>query len=99
MPHTAFAPLREVAEQPHLKAVGLFEQIDHPSEGKLLQARPPARFSATPASVHRLSPQLGQHTREVLQEVGYPEADIDKLIDNKAVVAAERQPTDEEGIQ
>ncbi len=90
VPHTAFAPLSQITEQPHLKAVGLFQEIDHPSEGKLLQARPPARFSASPAGVHRLSPQLGQHTREVLREVGYPEEEIDRLIDKKAVGAAER---------
>ncbi len=96
VPHTAFAPLSQIAEQPHLKAVGLFQEIDHPSEGKLLQARPPARFSASPASVHLLSPQLGQHTREVLREVGYPEGEIDRLIDTKAVGAAERQPISED---
>jgi crotonobetainyl-CoA:carnitine CoA-transferase CaiB-like acyl-CoA transferase len=96
VPHTAFAALSEITEQPHLKAVGLFQEIDHPSEGKLLQARPPARFSASPASVHRPSPQLGQHTREVLREVGYPEGEIDRLIDTKAVGAAERQPISED---
>ena len=90
VPHTAFAPLSTIAEQPHLKAVDLFQEIDHPSEGKLLQARPPARFSASPAGVHRLAPQLGQHTREVLREVGYPEEEIDRLIDKKAIGAAER---------
>jgi crotonobetainyl-CoA:carnitine CoA-transferase CaiB-like acyl-CoA transferase len=89
VPHTAFAPLSQITEQPHLKAVGLFQEIDHPSEGKLLQARPPASFSASPAGVHRLSPQLGQHTREVLREVAYPDEEIDRLISNKAVAVAE----------
>ncbi|MDG2075796.1 MAG: CoA transferase, partial [Arenicellales bacterium] len=40
VPHTAFAVLEEVTEQPHLKAVGLFEELDHPTEGKIVQARP-----------------------------------------------------------
>jgi crotonobetainyl-CoA:carnitine CoA-transferase CaiB-like acyl-CoA transferase len=92
VPHTAFAALSQITEQPHLKAVGLFQELDHPSEGKLLQARPPAQFSASPAGVHRLAPQLGQHTREVLREVGYREEEIDRLIDAKTVGAAERQP-------
>ncbi len=96
VPHTAFAALSQIAEQPHLKAVGLFQELDHPSEGKLLQARPPARFSASPAGIHRLSPQLGQHTREVLLEVGYPEGEIQRLIDQKTVGAAERQPISED---
>jgi len=96
VPHTAFAALSQITEQPHLKAVGLFQELDHPSEGKLLQARPPAQFSASPTGVHRLAPQLGQHTREVLREVGYPEEEIDRLIDTKTVGAAERQPISED---
>jgi len=96
VPHAAFAALSQITEQPHLKAVGLFQELDHPSEGKLLQARPPAQFSASPTGVHRLAPQLGQHTREVLREVGYPEEEIDRLIDTKTVGAAERQPISED---
>lgn len=87
VPHTAFTKLSEVAEQPHLKAVGMFPDVDHPSEGKLRQARPPARFSASPASVHRLAPRLGEHTRDVLREAGYGEAEIQALIEGKAVRA------------
>ena len=48
VPHTAFARLTEIAEQPHLKAVGMFPEIDHPSEGKIRQARPPARLLGKP---------------------------------------------------
>ena len=85
VPHTGFAKLNEVMEQPHLKAVGLFQELDHPSEGKIRQARPPARFSGSPAGVHRLAPRLGEHTREVLREVGYGEAEMEQLVETKAV--------------
>jgi crotonobetainyl-CoA:carnitine CoA-transferase CaiB-like acyl-CoA transferase len=87
VPHTAFAKLSEVAEQPHLKAVGLFEELEHPTEGRIRQARPPARFSGSPAGIHRLPPHLGEHTREVLREVGYAEGEIDGLVEGKAVAA------------
>lgn len=85
VPHTAFAKLAEVEKQEHLAAVGLFQEVEHPSEGTLLQARPPARFSKSPASVRRLAPRLGEHTREVLAEAGYGEAEIEALIAAKAV--------------
>ena len=72
-------------DQPHLKAVGLFQELDHPTEGRIRQARPPARFSGSPAGVRRLAPRLGEHTREVLREVGYADAEIEALVAGKAV--------------
>jgi crotonobetainyl-CoA:carnitine CoA-transferase CaiB-like acyl-CoA transferase len=88
VPHTAFAKLTEIAEQPHLKAVGLFQELEHPTEGKIRQARPPAQFSRSPASMHRPTPRLGEHTREVLSQAGYEQAAIESLIYKKAVGVA-----------
>jgi crotonobetainyl-CoA:carnitine CoA-transferase CaiB-like acyl-CoA transferase len=85
VPHTAFAKLDEIAEQPHLKAVGMFPELDHPTEGRIRQARPPARFSASPASIHRMPPRLGEHTVEVLRELGYAGPEIDDLVETKAI--------------
>ena len=85
VPHASFAKMKEIDEQPHLKAVGLFQELDHPTEGKIQQARPPARFSESPAAIHRMPPTLGQHTREILAEVGYSDADIEALLSAKAI--------------
>jgi crotonobetainyl-CoA:carnitine CoA-transferase CaiB-like acyl-CoA transferase len=85
VPHTGFAKLAEVMEQPHLKAVGLFQEMDHPTEGKLLQARPPAKFSESPAGIHRMAPLLGEHTREILKETGYSDAEVEALAEKQAV--------------
>ena len=85
VPHTAFAKISEIGEQEHLKAVGLFAAIDHPTEGKLRQARPATRFSEAPPNLHRPSPRLGEHSREVLAEAGYRAEEIDALVQAKAV--------------
>jgi crotonobetainyl-CoA:carnitine CoA-transferase CaiB-like acyl-CoA transferase len=56
----------DLFDDPHLKAVNFFEEMDHPTEGKVVVCRPPVQFSASPASIRRLAPNLGEHTDEVL---------------------------------
>ena len=66
--------LDEVLDDEHLNAVGFFEKREHPSEGTYLSLRHPVRFSATPASVRRDPPRLGEHTQEVLADIGLDRA-------------------------
>lgn len=60
----------DLPDDPHAIAIGLFEQFDHPTAGRVRQPRHPARFSGTPATLGQASPGLGQHTDEVLTELG-----------------------------
>lgn len=65
-----FAPVNSVDDlvnDPHLAAVGFWTEIEHPTEGRLMQAGTPVHFSKTPASVRRHAPSLGEHTTEFLQ--------------------------------
>jgi crotonobetainyl-CoA:carnitine CoA-transferase CaiB-like acyl-CoA transferase len=85
IPATAFSRLEDVLEHPHLKAVGMFRTMEHPTEGMVRTARPPTRFAATPASIRRHAPRLGEHSAEVLREIGYDEAAIRDLAARKVV--------------
>jgi crotonobetainyl-CoA:carnitine CoA-transferase CaiB-like acyl-CoA transferase len=63
----------------HLKAVGFFAEVEHPSEGKVHTMRTPTGWSATPCSAPAPAPQLGEHTRAVLAEAGFSEAEINEV--------------------
>jgi crotonobetainyl-CoA:carnitine CoA-transferase CaiB-like acyl-CoA transferase len=59
----------DLFEDPHLKAVGLFQRETHPDAGPYVMLKPPVNYSKTPANIRRHPPRLGQHTDEVLAEV------------------------------
>lgn len=63
--------LQSLRKDPHLRAVNFFTEIEHPSEGRILQMRHPARFSNNDTPLRRLAPRLGEHTDEILAECGY----------------------------
>jgi formyl-CoA transferase len=72
--------LEELFEDPHLLATGFYEYEEHPTEGTLRQMRPTVRFSNSPLPpIMRVAPHLGEHTREVLVEVGVADDDVDHV--------------------
>ena len=75
--------LEQLEHDPHVVAVGLMELVDHPSEGRYRHLRSPLRFSATPYHLHRHAPRAGEHTREVLLEVGMSEDQVQALVDSQ----------------
>ena len=58
---------------------GIVVEVDHPAAGRLRQASPAAQFSGTPAAIARAAPGLGEHTAEVLAELGYTAAEMEAL--------------------
>lgn len=67
---------REMIDHPQVKASEIIIETEHPIAGRLRQARPAARFDKTPTEIRRGAPLLGEHTDEILQEVGYDPAQI-----------------------
>jgi len=65
--------LRDLPNDPHLAATGFFQQIEHPSEGKIWTTRPSVKYSRTPAQANRApAPLQGEHDSEILNR---PEPD------------------------
>ena len=90
IPNTVINTLEDLRSDPHMADVGFWHSIDHPSEGKLIAPSLPVRYggpegSATPAL---LAPRFGQHSIEVLREVGYGPAQIESMVDRGVVLTA-----------
>jgi crotonobetainyl-CoA:carnitine CoA-transferase CaiB-like acyl-CoA transferase len=69
----------ELLTDAQVAANELIEEIDHPQAGRIRHTRPAARFDRTPARVRGFAPTLGQHTDEVLAEIGITEPELASL--------------------
>ena len=79
--------LEDILRDPHLAAIGYFMPVEHPSEGRLLSMKVPSEWSETEPAYRRHAPRFGEHTREVLREAGYSDAQIDGLTKSGAAKA------------
>jgi formyl-CoA transferase len=70
--------MEEIAAEPSLRATGTVVEVDHPKRGKYLSVGNPIKLSDSPTEVKR-SPLLGEHTEDVLRELGLSAAEIDGL--------------------
>ncbi|HUN44115.1 MAG TPA: CoA transferase [Acetobacteraceae bacterium] len=73
------ARLGDLFSDDYLRDTDFFQPMQHPTEGAVTVPAIAPAFSASPPSVRRLWPTLGEHTREVLREAGLAEAEIDAI--------------------
>jgi crotonobetainyl-CoA:carnitine CoA-transferase CaiB-like acyl-CoA transferase len=75
----------EVLANEQVVARGLIEELEQPGVGRVRQPKPAAQFSRSPSAIGGPAPRIGQHTREVLESLGYGATEIAELLHENVV--------------
>jgi crotonobetainyl-CoA:carnitine CoA-transferase CaiB-like acyl-CoA transferase len=89
IPVTPMHDLESIFADPHLVATEFFGFEDHPTEGRLRTMREPSEWSDTQPGSTRHAPVLGEHSEEILAEIGYGSEEVHALLAERAVIAAD----------
>ena len=87
--HLPAGPVNDILQMhddPQTRARDMIVELDHPKAGKVDTIGHPVKFSQTPSKVSRAAPLLGQHTREVLTDMGYSDTKIEALLSKGAAI-------------
>lgn len=77
---------QQVLDDPHIAAKGLFQPVDYPGldqPAPLMQT--PVELSTTPGEIRHRAPTLGEHTDQIMRELGYSDAEIDALHQDRVI--------------
>jgi crotonobetainyl-CoA:carnitine CoA-transferase CaiB-like acyl-CoA transferase len=79
VPASPVQDMADIFDNPQVQARGMHQEVEHPTIGTVEMADSPMHFSRTPTTIDRHPPLLGEHTAEVLCELGYDKQTIDEL--------------------
>jgi crotonobetainyl-CoA:carnitine CoA-transferase CaiB-like acyl-CoA transferase len=85
VPAARYNSIDDLLTDPHLKDVGFYKEENHPSEGKIHRTKLANVFSGGARATETHAPRLGEHTRNVLTELGYAKDEIEALLASGAV--------------
>lgn len=85
VPHAPVLDYEGVAAHPQFWENGYLQRMHHPQFGEMTVVGPPVQMSETPPAIQGPPPEIGQHTEEVLLDLGYTWPEITALRDSKAI--------------
>ena len=83
IPHGVLNTLENLKKDKHLKKVGFFRSYEHPSEGKLLIPDTGIKIDSKSLPIRYHQPNLGEQSKEILEELGYNKSEIDNILNLK----------------
>jgi len=81
IPVSPMHTLDSLLQDPHLLATDFYQVVEHPSEGAIRLMRSPTEWSATPPEIRLLPPRPGEHSGEILGELGYGPGEISAMFE------------------
>ncbi len=86
VPFSRLNTREEVIDDPQVQAMGALLNYRHPDAGWIRTPRPAAQFARTPSSIYAHTPQLGEHSAEVLHELDFSPAQIQDFIEQEIIL-------------
>ncbi len=80
IPAARYNTIDDLFDDPHLNDVNFFREVDHPSEGRIRATKTPNTFGGGGRDGELTAPLKGQHTNDVLTEIGYSKTDIEDML-------------------
>jgi len=92
LPAGPVSTITEMHQDPQTQAREMVVSVDHPVAGQVNSIGLPIKFSETPGGVACAAPLLGQHTAEILGEIGYTPDEIERIKADGAAIFAKEIP-------
>lgn len=91
VPHSAVSNYEDVVNDAQMEAIGVFAEFEHPRHGKMRTVSNPVTIDGEEKTIRMTAPELGQHTVEILADLGYGDDEIEAMIENGAASSHEQE--------